>query len=73
MSKEVTLEVTLQNALATDETVQFSFDDGIVDDDLSARLSEDFDDADAAERDTHYDVRVQPLTIRRAKPKGRRR
>ena len=41
VSKEVTLEVTLQNALATDETVLFSFEDG-VDSDLRARLSEDF-------------------------------
>ena len=69
MSKEVTLEVTLQNALATDERVQFSFEDG-VDDDLRARLSEDFDDADPAERDTHYDVRVQPLTIAKGETKG---
>ena len=26
-SKEITLEVTLQNALTTDETVQFTFSD----------------------------------------------
>ena len=70
MTKEVTLEVTLQNALATDERVQFSFDDGIIDDELRARLSDDFDDADPAERDTHYDVRVQPLTISRGDTKG---
>ena len=70
VTKEVTLEVTLQNALATDERVQFSFEDGIVDADLRARLSEDFDDADPAERDTHYDVRVQPLTIPRGDTKG---
>ena len=39
-----TLEVTLRNALATDERVQFSFEDGIDknDDGLRARLSEDF-------------------------------
>ncbi|MDE2740815.1 MAG: putative Ig domain-containing protein [Gemmatimonadota bacterium] len=70
VTKEVTLEVTLQNALATDERVQFSFEDGIIDADLRARLSEDFDDADPAERDTHYDVRVEPLTIAKGDTKG---
>ena len=70
VTKEVTLEVTLRNALATDERVQFSFEDGIIDAELRARLSEDFDDADPAERDTHYDVRVQPLTIPRGDTKG---
>ena len=48
MSKEVTLEITLQNALATDETVQFSFEDGVVRNALRERLSEEEfkDDAD---------------------------
>ena len=50
--------------------MQFSFEDGIIDAELRARLSEDFDDADPAERDTHYDVRVQPLTIPRGETKG---
>ena len=69
VSKEVTLEVLLQNVLAADERVQFNFEDG-VDTELSARLSNEFDDVDAAQRDTHYDVRVQPLTIRKGETKG---
>ena len=69
VSKEVTLEVLLQNVLAADERVQFNFEDG-VDTELSARLSDEFDDADAAQRDTHYDVRVQPLTIQKGETKG---
>ena len=69
VSKEVTLEVLLQNVLAADERVQFSFEDGVLPT-LSARLSDEFDDADAAQRDTHYDVRVQPLTIRKGETKG---
>ena len=69
VSKEVMLEVLLQNVLAADERVQFNFEDG-VDTELSARLSDEFDDADAAQRDTHYDVRVQPLTIQKGETKG---
>ena len=69
LSKEVTLEVVLQNALATDERVQFNFEDG-VSQALEERLGSDFEEADPAERDTHYDVRVQPLTIQKGETKG---
>ena len=69
LSKEVTLEVVLQNALATDERVQFNFEDG-VSQALKERLGSDFEEADPAERDTHYDVRVQPLTIQKGETKG---
>ena len=68
-SKEVTLEIALQNPLATDERVQFSFDDG-VSQALKDRLGGDFEEARIAERDEHYDVRVQPLTIRKGQTKG---
>ncbi len=62
-SKDVKLEVTLKNALATDETVRFSFDD---------EISGDFEGQDVteAERDNHYHVRVQPLTIPKGETKG---
>ncbi|MXX38279.1 MAG: hypothetical protein F4Z85_09495, partial [Gemmatimonadetes bacterium] len=62
-SKEVKLEVTLKNALETDETVLFSFED---------EISGDFEDQDVieAERDNHYHVRVQPLTIPKGETKG---
>ena len=62
-SKDVKLEVTLKNALATDETVRFSFEDDI---------SGDFANQDviAAERDNHYHVRVQSLTIAKGETKG---
>ena len=69
VSKEVTLEVVLQNALAADERVQFSFEDGVTQA-LIDRLGSDFEEADPAERDTHYDVRVQPLTIRKGETGG---
>ena len=64
-SKEVALEVTLQNALPTDETVRFNFEDG-----ADAALSGGFRDAIDAERDSHYHVRVQPLTILKGQTKG---
>jgi len=69
VSKDITLEVVLQNPLATDERVQFNFENG-VDQDLLARLSDEFDEADDAIRDTHYGVRVQPLIIRKGESKG---
>ena len=59
-SKEVTLEVVLQNALATDERVQFNFDDGLTTA-LEDQLGGDFEEADIAERDRHYHVTVDPL------------
>ena len=64
-SKEVTLEVSLQNALPTDEAVRFNFEDG-----AAGSLGEDFKDAIDAERDNHYHVRVQPLTIPKGQKKG---
>ena len=62
-TKDVKLEVSLKNALATDETVRFSFED---------EISGDFADQDviAAERDNHYHVRVQSLTIAKGQTKG---
>ena len=63
-SKEVTLEVTLKNALATDETVRFSFEDGD-----PGGVFADLDVIDA-ERDDHYHVRVQSLTIPKGQTKG---
>ena len=70
-SKKVKLEITLQNALATDERVQFNFDDGLDDvEGLRARLAGDFAGAGIAERDRHYDVRVEPLTIRKGETRG---
>ena len=69
LSKEVTLEVVLQNALTADERVQFNFTDDVTPA-LSDRLGGEFQEADPAERDTHYDVRVQPLTIRRGETRG---
>ncbi len=64
-SKEVTLEVTLQNASPTDETVRFNFEDG-----ADAALGGGFKDAIEAERDNHYHVRVQPLVIPQGQKKG---
>ena len=68
-SKEITLEVVLQNALATDEQVQFNFDNGLSTA-LEDRLGGDFEEADIAERDRHYHVTVDPLTIRKGETRG---
>ena len=53
----ITLEVSLQNALLTDETVQFTISDD------SEGLGEDFDGAVDAQRDVDYAAVVQTLTI----------
>ena len=63
-SKDITLEVSLQNALLTDETVLFTISDN--DDDIRDLNDERFDEADDADRDVDYRVQVQALTI----PKG---
>ena len=56
-AKVITLEVSLQNALLTDETVQFTISDD------SEGLGEDFDGAVDAQRDVDYAAVVQTLTI----------
>ena len=70
LSKEVTLEVVLQNALTADETVQFSFYGRCHFRLCIDRLGGDFEESDPARRDAHYDVKVQPLTIRRGETRG---
>ena len=53
----ITLEVTLQNALATDETVVFTISDD------SEDLGADFDGSVDAQRDVDYRAVVQSLSI----------
>ena len=55
----------MQNALPADETVRFNFEDG-----AAGSLGGSFRDAIDAERDNHYHVRVQPLTIPKGQKKG---
>ena len=62
-SKEVTLEITLQNPVVADETVRFNFED-------SVPTSGSFAAAIPAERDNHYHVRAQPFVIPRGQTKG---
>ncbi|MCY4603528.1 MAG: putative Ig domain-containing protein, partial [Gemmatimonadetes bacterium] len=62
--KEITLEVTLQNALVTDAVVQFTISD---DSDIPG---DDFKGAVSAQRDVDYSVIVQPLIIPRGETKG---
>ena len=64
-SKEITLEISLQNALTTDETVQFTFSDR--DEDVIALAAEDdrFADADDADRGIDYEVSARPIVIPR--------
>ncbi|MDE2737869.1 MAG: putative Ig domain-containing protein [Gemmatimonadota bacterium] len=60
----ITLEVTLQNALVTDEVVQFTISD---DSDIPG---DDFIGAVAAQRDVDYSVIVEPLIIPKGETKG---
>ena len=62
--KEITLEVTLQNALVTDAVVLFTISD---DSDIPG---DDFRGAVAAQRDVDYSAIVQPLIIPRGATKG---
>ncbi|MCY3667679.1 MAG: putative Ig domain-containing protein [Gemmatimonadetes bacterium] len=62
--KVITLEVTLQNALVTDEIVQFTISD---DSDIPG---DDFRGAVAATRDVDYSVIVEPLIIPKGETKG---
>ena len=62
--KEITLEVTLQNALATDAVVLFTISD---DSDIPG---DDFIGAVAAQRDVDYAASVQPLIIPRGETTG---
>ena len=63
-TKDVTLEVSLQNALLKDEVVQFTISDS--DDGLGAA----FDDAVLATRDVDYRATVRSLTILKGETKG---
>ena len=63
-AKNIALEISLQNALLTDETVLFTISDN--DSDLRALKDSRFDEADDADRDVDYRAQVQALTI----PKG---
>ena len=63
-TKDITLEVSLQNALLKDEVVQFTISDS--DDGLGAA----FDDADLATRDVDYRATVRSLTILKGETKG---
>ena len=62
--KVITLEVTLQNALVTDEIVQFTISD---DSDIPG---DDFRGAVAAQRDVDYSAIVEPLIIPKGETKG---
>ena len=62
--KVITLEVTLQNALVTDEVVQFTISDD------SSIPGDDFKSAVPAQRDVDYAASVQPLIIPRGETKG---
>ena len=62
--KEITLEVTLQNALVTDAVVLFTISD---DSDIPG---DDFKGAVAAQRDVDYAASVQPLIIPKGETKG---
>ncbi len=67
-SKNITLEVSLQNALLTDERVVFTIADN--DSDIDALKDDRFDEADDADRDVDYQAQVQPLIIPRGEIKG---
>ena len=62
--KVITLEVTLQNALVTDEVVQFTISDD------SSIPGDDFKSAVPAQRDVDYAASVQPLIIPRGETRG---
>ena len=63
--KEVTLEINLENALSTDETVYFE-----VEGDSRDLRGEEYEDAVDARRDTEYDVELPSIFIPRGKTKG---
>ena len=63
-AKVITLEVSLQNALLTDETVIFTISDD------SDGLGDDFEGAVDATRDVDYAAVVQTLTIPAGETKG---
>ena len=63
-TRDITLEVSLQNALLKDETVTFA----ISNDD--AGLGAQFDEAEPATRDVDYRATVQSLTIPKGQTKG---
>ena len=62
--KEITLEVTLENALLTDETVTFTITDE------SDGLGDDFTSAEDAQRDVDYAAVLPSLTIPAGETKG---
>ena len=64
-SKEITLEVSLQNALTTDETVQFTFSDTDIDVQELAAEDDRFADADDADRGIDYEVSARQVVIPR--------
>ena len=63
-TRDITLEVSLQNALLKDETVTFAISND--DKDLGAQ----FDEAEPATRDVDYRATVQSLTIPKGDTKG---
>ena len=64
-SKEITLEVSLQNALTTDETVQFTFSDTDIDVQELAAEDDRFAEADDADRGIDYEVSARQVVIPR--------
>ena len=64
-SKEVTLEVSLQNAVSTDETVTLTIEPD--DDQLTDTR---YDGAIDATRDIHYAMNPQSITIPKGETKG---
>ena len=67
-SKPIELEISLQNALLTNETVVFTISDN--DTDIRNLKDDRFDDADDADRDVDYRVQVQSLVIPKGETKG---
>ena len=68
--KEITLEISLQNALSTDETVLFTFSDTDADIEYLAGKDDRFVGADDADREVDYRVSAQPVVIPRGDTKG---
>ena len=64
-TQEVTLEVTLQNALPTDETVYFE-----IEGDKSDLEGDEYNDAVDARRDPDYNVEMPSIFIPRGETKG---
>ena len=67
-SKNVMLEVSLQTALLTDETVVFTISDN--ESDIRALNEDRFGDATDANRDVDYRAQVQALVIPKGETKG---